>query len=95
MGVEHVPTLYVNDTYQKLFLTGKDAIRRYLITCTQTETSVTGTTDRKATSGRTSNRTKAGETGPPLDFFNQQGIIPPISGPDPGEGMCKETEICK
>lgn len=95
MGVEHVPTLYVNDQYQKLFLTGKDAIRRYLIACAQAETSATGTTDRNETSGRTSNRPKTGETGPPLDFFKQQGIIPPISGPDPGEGMCKETEICK
>jgi uncharacterized membrane protein len=32
MGIEHVPTLLVNDPYHKVFLTGRDAIRRYLLT---------------------------------------------------------------
>jgi len=31
MGIEHVPTLLVNDPYHKVFLTGRDAIRRYLL----------------------------------------------------------------
>jgi len=33
MGIEHVPTLLVNDPYHKVFLTGRDAIHRYLLAC--------------------------------------------------------------
>ena len=95
MGVEHVPTLYVNDQYQKMFLTGKDAIRRYLHACAQAETAATGTARGKAEPGGVRARQKTGESVPAIDFFNQQSIVPPIGGPAPEEGMCKETEICK
>jgi hypothetical protein len=37
MGIEHVPTLMVNDPYQKIFLTGKDAIRQYLSACAESK----------------------------------------------------------
>jgi hypothetical protein len=95
MGVEHVPTLYVNDKYQKIFLTGKDAIRRYLNACSQADDPATESIRGKAASGSTRNRPKAGEAGSSLDFFGQKSIIPPIGEQNTEEGMCKETEICK
>ena len=37
LGVNSVPTLFVNGRYEKLILTGKEAIRRYLATCQSSE----------------------------------------------------------
>lgn len=94
MGVEHVPTLLVNDPYQKVLLTGKDAIRRYLNACAQAESAAAEPVQGKPT-GKMSARPKASASVPVIDFFNQQGIVPPIGEPAPEEGMCKESEICK
>ena len=33
LGVDSVPTLFVNGRYEKLILNGKEAIRRYLTAC--------------------------------------------------------------
>ena len=37
LGVDSVPTLFVNGRYEKLILTGKEAIRRYLAACQSSE----------------------------------------------------------
>ncbi|HEY6011901.1 MAG TPA: hypothetical protein VIX18_10565 [Nitrospirota bacterium] len=95
MGIEHVPTLYVNDAYQKMFLTGKDAIRRYVNACTQAEEPAIGGGGGKGKSGRTDNRPKTDKSTPVLDFFNQHAVIPPIGESGAGDGMCRETEVCK
>lgn len=94
MGIEHVPTLYVNDKYQKAFFTGKDAIRRYLITCTESakkaEKLKQQTKKKKA-----SNPRKADDAGLMIDIFHQQSLIPQNGQPAPDDGMCKEDEPCK
>lgn len=95
MGVEHVPTLLVNDPYQKVLLTGKDSIRRYLNACAQAEAVAAGPAQGKTPAGKLPARPKTTGSAPIIDFFNQQGIVPPINGPAPEEGMCKEAEICK
>lgn len=94
MGIEHVPTLFVNDTYQKVFFTGKDAIRRYLFTCSEAAKAAEKA-KQKTKAGKTNNPSKTGEAGRPLEIFNQQGILSPFGAPAPDDGMCKEDEVCK
>ncbi len=90
VGVERVPTLLVNDPYQKIFLTGKDEIDRYLQACTAVE--------KPAKSGQAKAVGKtippAGPSGATVDIFNQTDILTaPAATSD--EGMCKQDEICK
>jgi hypothetical protein len=86
IGIESVPTLVVNDNYQKLFLVGEESIKRYLIACTQ-ETTVAAKPMKKK------NPQKDG-------VMNQLTIIDPqniFTGPaitQPG-GLCKEDQVCK
>jgi hypothetical protein len=91
MGIDTIPTLMVNDPSQKLFITGKDAILRYVLACTPQP----GT---KANSGR---KTKKGAPSAVLvpgmgaagDIFNQPF---PLTAPSvSAEGICKQDEICK
>jgi hypothetical protein len=94
MGIEHVPTLLVNEPYQKVFFTGKDAIRRYLQVCTAKSTAENPATRKK--SGKTADPAKAADTELKLDIFTQQqGILRRPGETAPGEGLCKEDEICK
>jgi len=94
MGIEHVPTLYVNSQYQKIFITGKDAIRRYLFTCS--EASKTAEKSRqKVNSGKTRKPKQAEDMGVTLDIFSPQGILLQPDIPVSDNGMCKEDEVCK
>jgi hypothetical protein len=84
-----VPTLYVNGHNEKLILTGKEAIRRYLAACPSSEKPVpsgpgTPHLSKKAPSG-------AGISGsvlpqPPLGAPN------PLFKPSDDEGLCKEDQ---
>jgi hypothetical protein len=92
MGIEHVPTLMVNDPYQKIFLTGKDAIRRYLTACAAPE----------KTQGKATPKPKAGkaaapaqDTGVTIDIFSSPGLLSAPAQSAAGDGMCREEEICK
>lgn len=95
MGIEHVPTLYINNGYEKTFLTGKDAIESYLL-CKTNE----GLSPK---AGRASSVAQAGKTVQPGrdgavsrdNFLNPVEKPAPILLPDPKEGMCKENEECK
>jgi hypothetical protein len=89
MGIEHVPTLMVNDPYQKVFLTGKDAIMRYLLSCTEAKQAE----PKKKAQGK--NSTPAKGTNLMLDIFNQPSLLTAPSGSPADAGMCKEEEICK
>ncbi len=92
MGIDHVPTLMVNDQYQKLFLTGKDVIGRYLLSCAQAKKPV-------AKTGRKKQADKAAVLGQgagvPIDIFKQPDLITSPSPSSAPEGMCEENEICK
>jgi hypothetical protein len=91
IGVEKVPTLLVNDPYQKIFLTGTEAIRRYLSACTQA----------KQADGKPAAKKKSGQAGKmnssdlALDIFTQQSILSRPGDTATVTGACKEEEICK
>ena len=92
MGIENVPTLMVNDPYQKIFLTGKDAITRYLIACS---TSKAGEIKAGKITTPKNEKNPAPRSGTTIDIFNHPDLLtaPVTSAAD--EGMCKEDEICK
>jgi len=94
MGIENIPTLMVNDPYQKIFFTGKEAIERYLLAC-MNPTAVGVATPRKAKA-----RDKAPSLAPDpnsnvtINLFGQSGLLTsPSQSAD--NGMCKEEEVCK
>jgi uncharacterized membrane protein len=91
LGIENIPTLMVNDPYQKIFLTGKDAISRYLLACTASKATVPKTVKTTKTSKKS--KPAAASTDAAIDIFNQPGLL---TGPTPSAtDMCKEDEICK
>lgn len=93
MGIEHVPTLYVNNQHQKIFITGKDAIRRYLLSCSE-EPVTTEKPRQNVRSGNTKKPKKADDVSTTLDIFSPQGILTQSGVLVPDEGMCKEEQIC-
>lgn len=93
MGIENIPTLLVNDPFQKIFLTGKDAIIQFLGTCTP-DGGPAGKVPQKAKS-RTKAPTPTVHGGTTIDIFSQPGFLTTPSPTAPAEGMCKEDAICK
>ncbi len=92
LGIDHVPTLMVNDQNQKVFLTGKDAIIRYLSACTS-KTDLPGAAKKKEPARKQS--PDAGGASLMPDIFSQPGILTMPTRTPTDEGMCKEDEICK
>jgi hypothetical protein len=96
MGIDTVPTLMVNAPTQKLFITGKDAILRYLLSCELTQETKTKTNDGKKTKKAASGAVPAQ---PGTGFTGDIIILPPLltgpSGSAPEDGMCKQDEVCK
>jgi hypothetical protein len=91
LGVDRVPTLYVNGHYQKLILTGNEAIRRYLAAGQPSEKP----TPSGSGSPNLTQRSPAGSgisdsvlPLPPL------GLPNPIFRPSNDEGVCKEDRKC-
>ena len=93
VGIDIIPTLMVNDPNQKVFLTGKEMIRRYLVSCTETKKPEQKAGQKKQ-AGKAAAR-PARDTGVTLDIFNQPGLLTMPSQSAPDAGMCKEEEICK
>jgi uncharacterized membrane protein/glutaredoxin-related protein len=94
MGIENVPTLMVNDPYQKIFLTGKDAIIRYLIAC-KTSAAAGGKEGKKTAAPEKAKKPSPSSAAPAIDIFSQPDLltVPATTGAE--EGMCREDEICK
>jgi uncharacterized membrane protein len=92
LGIENIPTLLVNDPYQKIFLTGKDAISRYLLACTASKAEPKTV---KTTKALKKGKPAAASTGATIDIFSQPGLL---TGPTPSAAdsdMCREDEMCK
>ena len=93
MGIDTVPTLMVNAPTQKLFITGKDAILRYLLSCEPAQE--TKPNDRKKTKKDASAAAPSPGMGAAGDIF----ILPPLlTAPSVSageEGTCKQDEVCK
>jgi len=91
LGVDHVPTLFVNGKYEKLLLTGKEAIRRYLAACQSSGKSTPAAADVPVLKKESSS--KSGD-------FGSVWPLPTLGGPntlfDPStdEGVCKEEQKC-
>jgi len=95
MGIEHVPTLYVNNSNEKIFLTGKDEIERYL----SSQTAAIKATNRMNSAvqqpEKPSKRSQMGSVDSTNDLFGVQDKPLKMMSPSSGEGMCKENEECK
>jgi len=92
MGIDTVPTLMVNAQNQRLFISGKDAILRYLLACTP----ALETGAEKGRLKKSGALTVAPAQGPGTgtDIFNQPSLLTgPISSDE--DGMCKQDEVCK
>jgi hypothetical protein len=94
MGIEHVPTLYVNSQFQKIFITGKDAIKRYLSTCSEASQSALKSR-QQVTSGTVKGTGQAHDAVKLPDIFNPQTTFTQPAVPGSDTGMCKEDEACK
>jgi hypothetical protein len=91
LGVDNVPTLFVNGRYEKLFLTGKESIRRYLVACQSSGKSTPSVADVPALKKESS--LKSGDFGLvwPLPTL---GAPNPLFSPSTDEGVCKEEQKC-
>jgi hypothetical protein len=94
IGIEGVPTLLVSDPNQKVFFVGEEAIRRYMRVCSET-TNAAGKTALKRKPGKASKSSTSSGAELKLDLFTQQGILTGPGKTTPGNGLCKEDEICK
>ncbi len=94
MGIESVPTLYVNNGNEKTFLTGKDPILAYLA-CTQTGTAAkTAKTEKKQPSRE--NKTNGQGHAFNLEHLGgQTGQTFTIVVPSSGKDACNADEECK
>ena len=90
LGVDSVPTLFVNGHYEKLILTGKEAIRRYLAACQSSEKPIPSGSDAPA-SKKDHPRIREFRTSGPLSPL---GAPNPIFNPSTDEGLCKENQKC-
>jgi hypothetical protein len=92
LGIEHVPTLMVNGPYEKVFLTGTDAIRRYLATC---RTTPVPATPRPRGSGPLSAPSRSVRQPGTLELFPPLGTPGQIFSPVPDDGLCRENTKCE
>jgi hypothetical protein len=91
LGVDSVPTLYVNSRYEKLILTGKEAIRRYLAACQSSKKPIaSGSGAPAAIKG---SRSKSGDS-LSESTLSPWGATNPIFNPSHDEGLCKEHQNC-
>lgn len=91
LGVDRVPTLLVNGHYEKLILTGKEAIRRYLAAGQSSEKANptgSGSPNLKNKTAAESGISKSELPRPPL------GISNPFFNNSNDEGLCKEDRKC-
>jgi len=95
MGIEHVPTLMVNDPFQKIFLTGKDAIRRYLDACAESGKTQGNAAPKTPLPQRGKAAPPARDTGVTIDIFGSPDLLSAPGQTATDAGICKEEEICK
>jgi len=92
LGVDSVPTLFVNGRYEKLILTGKEAIRRYLAACQSSGISTSSVSGAPVSKMKSS--IKSEDSGSVLPF-SPWGAPNPVFNPSTDEGVCKEEQKCE
>lgn len=93
MGVEHVPTLMVNEPLQKIFLTGKDAILKYLAACAPRPISSEPAVSARKPARRTASKHETPAASTP-DLFQPAPVFTLTTATD-DPGMCRQDEACK
>jgi hypothetical protein len=93
MGIDTVPTLMVNAPSQKLFITGKDAILRYLLACKPPQEAPAN--DRRKTKKGPSSAVPAPGMGAVNDIFMLPSLLTAPAVSPEESGMCKQDEVCK
>jgi hypothetical protein len=93
MGIDTVPTLMVNTPSQKLFITGKDAILHYVLSCTLPQE--TKAKDGRKTKEDASPAVSAPGKGAAGDIFSQPFLLTEPSVSAEETGVCKQDEVCK
>jgi len=92
LGVDSVPTLFVNGRYEKLILTGKEAIRRYLAACQSSGISTSSVSGAPVSKIKSSIKSEASGSVYP---FSPWGTPNPVFNPSTDEGVCKEEQKCE
>jgi len=95
MGIEHVPTLYVNNNNEKIFLTGKDEIERYLSPRAKAIKATSKPNGAALHAEKTSRSAETGSVDSTSDLFGLQYTHLKTMSSSSEEGMCKENEECK
>lgn len=92
MGIESVPTLMVNGPYEKIFLTGTEAIRNYLSCQPAPITPAKGA--KRAKPAPADNKSGVGRQAGPPDLFAPTIVPGQLFNPRPDDGLCKEDVKC-
>jgi thioredoxin-related protein len=95
MGIEHVPTLYVNNKNEKIFLTGKDEIERYLSSRAKAIKAANKQNEAALQTQKTTSSAEKGGVASMNDHFGLHDKSLEMIFPPSEEGMCKENEKCK
>jgi hypothetical protein len=91
LGIDHVPTLLVNGRNEKLLLTGKEAIHRYLAACQSSGKSIPSLPDPSSTKKKTTAERAGSKSVLPSDpLFTPNQMFNPTQD----EGVCKEGQKC-
>jgi uncharacterized membrane protein YhaH (DUF805 family) len=93
VGIDYIPTLMVNDPNEKVFLTGKEMIRRYLLSCAEAKKPAEKPGQKKPAGKAAAPSPR--DPGVTLDIFSQPGLLTMPSQSAPDAGMCREEEVCK
>jgi hypothetical protein len=91
LGIDQVSTLFVNGRYEKLFLTGKEAIRRYLTACQSSGKSSPQGADLPVPKRGAKPSFSARGTAIPLPSLSTPDAL---FNPATDEGVCKEEQKC-
>ncbi len=91
LGVDRVPTLWVNSQYQKIILTGKEAIRAYLAACSPSEMSPPSRSDTHSLKKGIPAKSRISESESPLLPL---GTPNPLFNSSQEEGICQENRKC-
>ncbi|MEW6185623.1 MAG: glutaredoxin domain-containing protein [Thermodesulfobacteriota bacterium] len=90
LGVDSVPTLLVNGRYEKLLLTGKSSIQRYLETCSSLENPVPKKSPAPVEKGAVVNPKGTESLPPPSTLFSPGQVF----NPSREEEACKQEQKC-
>ena len=88
LGIEDVPTLLVNGPYEKVFLTGTAAIRKYLASCRP------GSAANSSAPASPAAKSAPASPPGPFNLFSAPGSPGSILNPLPDDGLCKEEQKC-